>query len=359
MIRHAFTHTERDDMRPRIIAVLAALTMVLGFAAPANADWIWGRGVPIVPAPVANEDPSGTYVAPATTGKVSGKGAAPIAKGALPEPGKVTTKSSPNARLAGPYWFYNTAYQNVTAGTYNGLFAYMTVDKPFINSVAGGDSHSLIQLGVIQGSGSSRQAIEFGWTVDPSVNGGSTDPHLFAGYRVNNVFGGYNTGCIDNPSNPVDLGDTLVADIGTVPTFSVWQAPTGTPGWWLSYKSQYVCYFPLTLWSSAGITFTSATQMQGFGELATWNTTPCGNIGRGLYATGTNASSRISTWSLMPVGASAWVSGSQSLSVQPAVPAGVWTITPSTTSGSPSPTSARLGGPGYNAAGTGAGTLTC
>jgi hypothetical protein len=330
----------------RALAALAVALMALTGLVAAPAQAAPQPGVPIVSPTVPNQDPVGPSSAYAPSTKVPGKDVAPIAKGALPEPGKVTTKSSPNARLAGPYWFYNTAYQNVAAGAYNGLFSYMTVDKPFINSVAGGDSHSLIQLGVIKGSGSSRQAIEFGWTVDPSVNGGSTDPHLFAGYRVNNVFGGYNVGCVDNPSNPVDLGDTLVGDIGTAPIFSVWQAPTGTPGWWLSYKGSYVCYFPLTLWSGVAGGFTSATQMQGFGELATWNTTPCGDIGRGLYATGTNASSRISTWSLMPVGASSWVPGSQSLSVSPSVPAGWWTITPSTTSGSPSPTSARLGGPG-------------
>lgn len=269
----------------------------------------------------------------------------------------IKPSASANKRLAGPYYVYNTAYQNVTTGTYDGLFSYMTVQKPYINSGVGGDAHSLAELAVIQydGVNNVRQIIEIGWTVDPGLNGGSTDPHLFTGAWRNDVFLGFNAagGLVDNPANPINAGSSLATAIGASKAFDI--RYTGG-SWYVTYDNVAVGLFPGSIWSGSGVTFTSGEQMQGFGEIGSWNDpTPCTDMGNGLLATPTNASARISSWNLFPVGGSGWTPGTQSLSTNPAF-AGAWTTVQSSISGVPSTTSMRYGGPGANAAGTAAGT---
>jgi hypothetical protein len=79
---------------------------------------------------------------------------------------------------------------NYVAGTQNatntGASSSIMISKPF---VAPGDAHSLAEIAISAGSGSSRQIVEIGWTVDnviwPSGNPGYGKPHLFVYHWVN------------------------------------------------------------------------------------------------------------------------------------------------------------------------------
>lgn len=270
-----------------------------------------------------------------------------------------TPKSSPTSRLAGPYWFYNQALQSAAPGVYQGAFSYIRVEKPYVDyTVDGGQgSHSLIEVAVQQGTGATRQAIEVGFTADKIVNGGSDNPHLFVGRWLNNSFGGYNSGgWVDNPANPINAGDPITSAIGTNKAFDIRYAGGS---WYAFYDNVALGMFPGTIWSGAGVTFTSATLMQVFAEVATFSLTPCADMASGVLATPNGTMSRTTTWNVMPVATGAWTPGSLTVQTTPAVTAGVWAIhkyNPTHPSGTPSNTQTRLGGPGYNAAGTGPGT---
>jgi hypothetical protein len=72
-------------------------------------------------------------------------------------------------------------------------------------------------------------------------------------------------------------------------------------GWWIAYDSEWVGYFPGTLWDGD---FTHAGLLQWFGEVAASSTTPCTEMGNGITS-GSSSAARVGSiaWlgTLLPV----------------------------------------------------------
>ena len=185
---------------------------------------------------------------------------APSSTDAVP-PAAVATDSTVN-------FLYNVGSQTATA---DGLYATLTIAKPTVAAV---DYHSLAELAVQSADGT--QIVELGWNVDRSVNG-DDDPHLFVYHWINQKTTCYNgCGFVQYSSN-VKPGDTLT--YGVAKKFGV-QFSDGN--WWVAFDSEWIGYFPATLWSDAGVTFTQGGFLQVFGEVAAASTKPCTQMGTGI-----------------------------------------------------------------------------
>lgn len=192
----------------------------------------------------------------------------------------------------GPFFYYAGMRQTFSAGT--GFPTGMTINLSIHNTTldfAGGDGHTLAEMSVEQddtvGGVGVRQIVEVGWNIDPVVNGDS-NPHLFTGAWVNDVFQGYNS-CTDTAGTP-NAGDTITNTNGTPPTARSFGIIQTSGAWWISYNGAWVCAFNNTLWSGAGITFTSMERVQVFDEMATFSSPQgCSDEGNGLAASDANA----------------------------------------------------------------------
>jgi hypothetical protein len=254
------------------------------------------------------------------------------------------------AMAAGPYYFYNSAFQTVNS---DGALVNITIEKPYLDTAR--DYHSLAELVVVKTISGQRNIVEMGWNVDPTVNG-DTQSHLFIAWWKNGVFQCYNAVCpgfIDfTPTNTADNpGVSLTAAPNSIPlhTSKQFAIQHANGAWWFGFNSQWIGYINDTSWGNG---FTSGDGIQAFTELAAGTLTPCSDMGNGKLGDQTaNLSGRI---------------GSLQLFGTTTPPA--WT-TPVTTPSSASPNEYKadmissltvrtfwVGGPGYNAAGTGAGT---
>lgn len=255
----------------RVTAWLVAMLVVLaGLAgvAPAQAagvDWIMA--------------PSGEMV---KVGK-PGKGV----KAYKGKPGKARG-SNLRTLLNPPYYFYAVGGQGFSAAPYpTGAYINIKAAKP---TLAAGDYHTLAEIGVE--SSNQQQTVEIGWTVDRLVNGGSDDPHLFVGHWVDDVWQGYNSGCVDNASNSLDAGDNVNSWVGTAA--QKYGAEYFGGNWWVMANNTWVCYFPGGNWSGANEAFTDMKLFQAFGEVTAAVATPTGTqMGNGTCGSvGTSAA----TW---------------------------------------------------------------
>jgi len=257
--------------------------------------------------------------------------------------------------LAGPYYFYGVAQQTHTTGTTDGVMANLVTAKPWVDSAVK-DDHSLAEVSIQDTA--TGHAVEIGYTVDPGTFGDS-NPRLFVYHWVLGVPQGYGAGFTDNAANPINHGSLL-----PYPLQKSFFIQRSGGDWWVGYDTAWVGRF-----AGANFTggFTSGTETSGFGEVATKpgtsHTTSCSDMGHNGelgYATNVNAT-RVGSAGVHDITTNAWVNGVQTVwvaSTGTAVPAtGVYEANPSVTPPNP-PTNRtmRYGGPGWNSAGTAAGT---
>ncbi|MEU8815544.1 neprosin family prolyl endopeptidase [Actinoplanes sp. NPDC048796] len=158
-------------------------------------------------------------------------------------------------------YLYNVGAQDAET---DGVYANVTISKPRLEE---SDYHSLAELALQSADG--RQIVEVGWTVDRLVNG-DDDPHLFVFHWVDKKPACYN-GCGFVPySKTIKPGDTLSYDVSK--KFGIQYVKNA---WWIAYDSEWVGYFPETLWKDKGISFNRSGLIQVFGEVASTTTTPC------------------------------------------------------------------------------------
>jgi hypothetical protein len=272
-------------------------------------------------------------------------------------PGKVATPPSSSARaaLAGPYFFYNVARQSLApAESAESLAANLIVTNNFL---APGDFHTLQELAVTSHNGQNH--VEVGYTKDPAVcgtSGGAAKSCLFVYRWTNGVPSCYNLaacgGFVEyaptcSVAGNICAGDDIAPHFNTQKRFQIQHSGTV---WWVAYDAKWIGYYPDSLWTGATppVTFTSGGLFQVFGEIAANVPKPCTDMGNGLQgSTDVNASRLGSTTltSTVPAG----IVANFPASVQPAVSPAVWSVTNLTT------ITSRIGGPGWNAAGTAVG----
>lgn len=270
-------------------------------------------------------------------------------KGVMASKGNISDGKSAakaNAKLlAGPYFFYAGASQYLAVGESANYYAVnLHVELPYMDTT--NDSHTLGENAVQ--SRDQQQTVEIGWTHDPIVCGVGNSPCLFSGSWKNHVFLGYGTGFVDYAPTTVDVGDILPT--GTPKRF-LWQYSGGV--WWAAYDGQWVGYYPGTIWTNApnSVTFDKGGVFQGFYEVATkpsGDAFPCTDMGNGkLGSDVSGTSARSGTNALGGTLPGAIANNFSGFSFG----GGVYdhnTVSVQTT---------RAGGFGYNAAGTGTGTL--
>lgn len=213
-----------------------------------------------------------------------------LTKKAAPAPGQISTM----AACSPTCYYYSGGDQIVTNW---GVSGYINLKKPFVASAAqdGSARHSLAEI--VVGNSGSTNSVEFGWTVDPVLNGDS-NPHMFSFWTKNGVAQGYNSGFVDYGPNAVNVGSSLLSDVDTTSDQFVVQfdAAGGANNWWMAYKGQWIGYFPGTNWPSPN-TFTAGAYIQVFGEVASTISEPCSDMGTGIQGnpySGSNGSAKMS-----------------------------------------------------------------
>lgn len=267
------------------------------------------------------------------------------------KPGKLTRALSPAGKLlAGPFYHYVGGRQLIAAPGYAGITANFWVGNPGIHTGSapqdGGGTHSLAEIAVE--SADQQQSVEVGWIKDPGICAADpTNPCLFVGAWVNNVFQGYNGGFVDYAPSTLDAGDSLASYVGTAPALEI-QYFSGA--WWVEAAGQWVGYFPGTLWSGVSPGFTAGRMFQLFGEVASTETDgkPCSDMGTGDQGSSGGSGTSVARISSATYIGSGGVLPSLTYFRSPTI-AGYTNVTPSTRS-------FWYGGPGYNGAGTGVGT---
>lgn len=179
------------------------------------------------------------------------------------------------------YEFYAGGYQ-----MYNGIgvSANMSQHVPALSEPPGAtawfDSTALIRAV----SPDNNEVVETGWLVSSTINGdGGANAHLF----VRKIDHG--TGCFNNMGPGSTCG---FVPYSTAHTLGMVLTPTTTPqnfviehyygNWWIGYQGDWVGYFPDGAWSTP---FTSLGSVAWYGRVGSTNSTPCADMGNGLYGT--------------------------------------------------------------------------
>ena len=263
----------------------------------------------LVASPVQAAEPLPKVPVPASKAKVgSAKDVTPkgAVKGRTPKAGGVSTRAlttcSPDAcfKYSG---VGQTFSDNVASVRYD-----LSIHKPQLSVEAGAyqnnwhdqkGRHSLMEVSAAAPGttgGGQGNTVEAGWTVDYNINSGSFEPHFFVHMWIDNDPMGYNmdpnAGFNDFSGgggfSPIGPGDALTGAIGTSKRFQLAYldntASGGMPGWWVGYNSLWVGYWPETMWSNEGETFLDASEVQGFGEIATFTDESCTDMGSGTMA---------------------------------------------------------------------------
>jgi hypothetical protein len=131
----------------------------------------------------------------------------------------------------------------------------------------------------------------------------------------------------------VCAGTSIQGDVGTIPNFAIQHLASPSSGWWVGYKSNWIGYFPDSVWSGG---FTTAAYLDVFGEVAVSDTASCTDMGDGTLAT-SSVGARINTTKYITTGG---VSTDTSLTTYADVPL-KWN------SASQTARSIRVGGPGW------------
>jgi neprosin-like protein len=173
-------------------------------------------------------------------------------------------------------YFYGTAKQTYSGSSVDGISGNLAMANPFVDSAAG-DFHSLAEFAVSDAA--RNNSVEAGWIKDPTVYGSS--PVLFVFNKRNGAAGCYNgCGWVDYGPNTLNAGAAVpAADLGTSKQFIV-QHSGGA--WWVAYNGSWLGYYPDSYWTAVGVTFTSVTDVRGYGEVAVNSASPCTDMGDGL-----------------------------------------------------------------------------
>lgn len=203
-------------------------------------------------------------------------------KNRQPKPVKLAKQKPPadfQTRTACGTPCYSYAGARWTGTAVQGAVDNMLVYTPIKQA---SDYHTLAEIAVQ--SSDSQQAVEAGWTVDPTLNGDS-NPHLFVYSWKNGTGQGYNggNGWTDNGSESINAGDSLATYNNTKIKF-LWQSFDNK--WWLdaqiSGADHWIGYYPHSSWTSP--TFTTSPRIQVFGEVSAANTPTCTDMGNGTQA---------------------------------------------------------------------------
>jgi hypothetical protein len=191
---------------------------------------------------------------------------ATMAPTAVVTPPVATTTAAADGKEKVTY-LYNVGSQQAET---DGFYTNVTISKPKLDKR---DYHTLAELAVQSADG--QQIVEVGWNVDRVVNG-DDDPHLFVYHWVNRVPTCYNGCGFVQYSKTVVPGATLTYDV--TKKFGI-QYFNGA--WWVAFDSEWIGYFPETLWNDQGIKFSRTGLLQVFGEVAATSDKPCTEMGNG------------------------------------------------------------------------------
>lgn len=170
----------------------------------------------------------------------------------------------------------NYFYVGRLANAPGGITVDMTQPVPYL---APGDAHSIAEICayVCNPNGAIWHAVELGWIVDPTVNGGSLDPHLFVAYWVAGVWtGAFNPPQIQRLPSASYPGMRLSRS--DAPRQYGIQRVAG--GWAFTYQSEAFAFAPDSLWNG---TFTQSTGVEAYGEVASASATPSTWMGNGWF----------------------------------------------------------------------------
>ncbi len=153
------------------------------------------------------------------------------------------------------------------------------------------DAHSLQELAVqwMDKDGNFTEIVEIGWTVDRYVNGDAA-PHLFVFHWVDGNPGCYNGCGFVQTSTEIVPGMKMPS--GGFTTFGIEHVGDQ---WQLSLDGTMFGYFPDSLWTGA---FPQLLLVQTFGEVASYSTPTCSDMGTGKYAE-SSASSKIAGFTFL------------------------------------------------------------
>lgn len=191
-------------------------------------------------------------------------------------------------------YYYGGAGQVVTDSI---AAVNMTVHQPTLTA---GDFHTLAELAAFTGSGPTRQIVEIGWNVDPTLYptpvADKNKPHLFVGWWKDNAFCGYNNNlnAVCGASGYTTFAGTSAFSAGAVisaatTAIRVFVQHTGGAWWFWAGTSaaagDWIGYVNDTSWGASS--FSSFTSAQVFGEVAANVAAPTTQMGNGLCATST------------------------------------------------------------------------
>jgi hypothetical protein len=121
------------------------------------------------------------------------------------------------------------------------------------------------------------QIVEIGWHVDVRVNG-DAQPRLFVFHWIDgqptcyNACGWVQVSTTNRPGmrvTPGESADYLIKRQGE--------------DWWLYYNGDALGYFPGSLWTEAGTSYTGVGHAQWFGEIAASSPDSCSEMGNGVF----------------------------------------------------------------------------
>jgi len=157
-------------------------------------------------------------------------------------------------------------YFHASEGQYTSVFGcdgFINVWDPAINRPAGAeDDHSLMQLWLLNYGQPQVQSVEFGWTVDQSLNG-NTSPCIFTYYTTNGYrqdgdnVGGYNArqkGWVQQ-SSKIFPGSILtqVSTPGGQQAEIAFQIKLHENNWWVSVEGEMMGYYPAALFTGGNM----------------------------------------------------------------------------------------------------------
>lgn len=318
-------------MKRKILAAVAALAVsLLAYSAPAHAAHRVGPGTP---PKITAHNTHKTHGVKALKGHPS---SAPFSV--------LTTCGTP------PCFDYAKGQQTFSSSYPTQVQGRAFIANPYVENMGSGN-HSLMEIAVTHTQATGKQnRVEFGWTKDSVVCGQSTDPCMFAGYWADDVFGGYGGGFVrytGSGASAYGPGSSLSSLVGTAHLFGIY-LDTANNNVWVYFTAastaEWVGYFPASLWTGSNMGTWDLSQP--FAEVAdVAKSTPCTDMATGDLATTTVGG----YWTSMAHNAGA-TAASYAWSVQPSG------INAEYNAATFSATTGRLGGPGWNAAGTGVGT---
>lgn len=236
---------------------------------------------------------------------------------------RALTRAATAADDNGTICYYGACYDYVSGRQYadaSGASARFWRARPELDA-ANIDGHSLQELAIQSADGS--QIVEIGWTVDRGLNGDSA-PHLFVFHWVDGQPTCYNTCDFTRTSDKIVPGMKLPSG-----GYTTLQINHVADRWELSMDGTVFGYFADSLWQGR---FTRLGLVQAFGEVAAMSEPTCTDMGTGKFANSA-ASSSITGFRLL--------GSTTPVDLSMLVTSPAWY-----SSGSVTPSSFRLGGPG-------------